>query len=63
MSLITFLLLVSLGMFISVAAGIILQFSWYERKYGLLSNTSSRHAPAMRYELDDAPELDGDLFW
>ena len=39
MSFLTFLLSVSLGMFTSIAAGVMLQFSWCERKFGLLSNS------------------------
>ena len=63
MSFLTFLLSVSLGMFISVAAGIILQFSWYERKYRILSNTDSQRAAELRDELDNTRTLRGDLFW
>ncbi len=63
MSFLTFLLSVSLGMFISVAVGFILQFSWYERKFTLLSNPISRRATAIRSERDDVPPLQSDLFW
>ncbi len=63
MSFLTFLLSVSLGMFISIAAGLILQFSWREREFGLLSNPISRRATAIRYERDDDPPSQSDLFW
>ncbi len=63
MSFLTFLLSVSLGMFISIAVGFILQFSWYERKFALLSNPISRRATAIRSERDDVPPLQSDLFW
>jgi hypothetical protein len=63
MSFLMFLFSVSLGVFVSVTAGIILQFFWYERNCGLLSDASSRRATAIRYELDDAPPLRSDLFW
>ena len=63
MSFLTFLLSVSLGMFTSIAAGVMLQFSWYERKFGLLSIPVSRRATAIRSERDDVPPLQSDLFW
>ena len=63
MGFLTLFLSVSLGMFVSIAAGILLNFSWYERKLGLLSNASRSRATAIRYELDDDPTPHSDLFW
>jgi hypothetical protein len=63
MSFITFLFLVSVGLFISVATGILLQLSWYERKSRPLSNNFRQREIAMHDTYDDVPPLHGDLFW
>jgi hypothetical protein len=45
-----------LGCFGGGAGGIVLGFVWYERKCGLLSDSSGKRAAAIRFELDDVLE-------
>ena len=42
-----------LGSLVGGVGGIVLGFIWYERKCGLLSDSSGKRAAAIRYELDD----------
>jgi hypothetical protein len=45
-----------LGALIGGVGGIVLGFVWYERKCGLLSDSSGKRAAAIRFELDDVFE-------
>ena len=46
----------ALGVLIGGVGGIVLGFVWYERKCGLLSDSSGKRAAAIRFELDDVFE-------
>lgn len=45
-----------LGFVVGAVGGIVLGFVWYERKCGLLSDSSGKRAAAIRFELDDVFE-------
>jgi hypothetical protein len=45
-----------LGALMGGVGGIALGFVWYERKCGLLSDSSGKRAAAIRFELDDVYE-------
>jgi hypothetical protein len=45
-----------LGCLVGCVGGIVLGFVWYERKCGLLSDSSGKRAAAIRFELDDVFE-------
>jgi hypothetical protein len=49
----------ALGFAIGGAVGIVVGFAWYERKAGLLSDSTGRRAAAIRYEMDDVYGRDG----
>jgi hypothetical protein len=46
----------ALGSLVGGVGGIVLGFVWYERKCGLLSDSSGKRAAAIRFELDDVFE-------
>ena len=53
MSYIGLLCAFALGILACGAAGIVAGFAWYERKCGLLADTSGKRAMAIRAEQDD----------
>jgi hypothetical protein len=53
MSLIALLCAFGLGLLVGAGVGIVLGFTWYERKCGLMADKSGTRAMAIRAELDD----------